>query len=197
MKILHVHKYFHAKDGAGRYLFDLMRLQEEAGHTVAGFAMEDPRNAPNAWSRYYVSSLDTRVVGGVFSSLKQFGRALWSLEAKDKMEDMLTAFRPDAVHVHNIYTHLSPSVLVPCKKLGIPVVMTVHDYALLSADYTLSGDQKFIKGSRLATFALNTITKAQKMFRLYDRGISRYLPVSEFVKAKLVEGGYSDRKSVV
>jgi glycosyltransferase involved in cell wall biosynthesis len=197
MKILHVHKYFHAKDGAGRYLFDLMRLQEGAGHTVAGFAMEDPRNAPNAWSKYYVSNLDTAGVGGIRSSIKQFGRALWSLEAKDRMEDMLEAFRPDLVHAHNVYTHLSPSVLAPCKKRGIPVVMTVHDYALLSADYTLSGNKKFIKGSRLATLALNTIAKVQKMLKLYDRAIARYLPVSEFVKNTLVKGGYPESKMAV
>ncbi|MFA5946561.1 MAG: glycosyltransferase [Patescibacteria group bacterium] len=197
MKILHVHKYFHAKDGAGRYLFDLMRLQEGAGHTVAGFAMEDPRNAPNAWSKYYVSNLDTTGVGGIRSSLKQIGRAWWSLEAKDKMEDMLEAFRPDIVHIHNIYTHLSPSVLVPCKKRGIPVVMTVHDYALLSADYTLSGDQRFIKGSRLATLVLNFITQAQRVLKLYDRGIARYFPVSAFVKGKLVHGGYPEEKMAV
>jgi len=213
MKILHVHKYFHAKDGAGRYLFDLMRLQEAAGHTVAGLAMEDPRNAPSAWSKYFVSNLDTSAVGGVRGALKQVGRATWSLEAKDRMEDMLEAFRPDIVHAHNIYTHLSPSVLAPCKKRGVPVVLTVHDYGLMSANYTLFSNggpiplnhkglfaiarSRFIKGSFSATLALELITRVQRSLKLVDKSVNRYLAVSQFVKDTMVTFGFDEKKIAV
>jgi glycosyltransferase involved in cell wall biosynthesis len=213
MKILHVHKYFHAKDGAGRYLFDLMRLQEAAGHTVAALAMDDPRNAPSAWSKYSISNLDTSTVGGVRSSLRQLGRAAWSLEAKDRMEDMLDAFRPDLVHAHNIYTHLSPSVLAPAKKRGVPVVLTVHDYGLLSANYGLYGKDgpldvrhrgllniarsRFIKGSFAATLALELVNRVQRKLKLVDKSVSRYLAVSQFVKDTMVQFGFDEEKIAV
>lgn len=213
MKILHVHKYFHAKDGAGRYMFDLMRLQEGAGHTVAGFAMEDPRNAPSVWSKYFVSSVDTSGVGGVKSSLKQLGRALWSLEAKDRMEDMLEAFRPDIVHAHNIYTHLSPSVLAVCKKKNIPVVLTVHDYGLLSANYGLFGADspmsldrrsildvartRFIKGSFVATLGLELVNRVHRGLRLVDKSVNRYLTLSQFVKDTMVKFKFDEKKIAV
>lgn len=213
MKILHVHKYYHARDGAGRYEFDLMSLLESAGHTTAALAMEDPRNAPSAWKKYFVSTLDTAGIGQGSNLIKQFTRAFWSREAKQKMEAMLDAFRPDVVHAHNIYTHLSPAVLEPCRKRGIPVVMTVHDYGLLSANYVLwtakgalpvkqSGlfkvaGTRFIKDSFLATLTLEVIVRLQRALGLVDRAVTRYLPVSDFVKNTLVAFGYNEKKITV
>lgn len=214
MRILHVHKYYHNHDGAGRYMFDVMRLQEEAGHIVAPFAMHDPRNTPSAWDKYFVSSLDTSRIGFGLDGLRQAARALWSREAKQQMERVLAAFKPDIVHVHNAYTHLSPSVLAPCRRAGIPVVMTVHDYALVSANYGLwdaarlssidahaswlkVARTKFIKGSFFATGLLESIYRLQKKLRLYDRAIARYLPSSEFVKRTLIEAGYAEQKITV
>lgn len=213
MRILHVHKYYHDHDGAGRYMFDVMRLQEEAGHAVAIFAMHDPRNSPSAWDKYFVSSLDTSRIGFGLDMLRQPLRALWSFEAGRKMTAMLKAFQPDIVHLHNVYTHLSPSVLAACRAQGVPVVMTVHDYALASANYglwngkqSLSPDQlgllniartRFIKGSFLATLALDLIYRFHRALGLYDRFIDVYLPSSEFVKQTLVAIGYPERKMQV
>ena len=210
MRILHVHKYYHTHDGAGRYIFDVMRLQEEAGHIVAPLAMHDPRNQKSAWDKFFVSSLDTKRISFGLNGLFQTLRAVWSFEAKRQMEAMVKAFRPDVVHVHNLYTHLSPSVLAVCRKYRIPVVMTVHDYALVSANYSLwDGQQpmspkrlgllkvarsKFIKQSFLATFILELIYRFQKKLRLYDRAIDVYLASSEFVKRTLVEAGYAADK---
>lgn len=210
MRILHVHKYYHNHDGAGRYMFDVMRMQEEAGHVVAPFAMHDPRNAPSAWDKYFVSSLDTSRVGFGLDGVRQLIRAFWCREAEQKMRKLLAAFKPDMVHLHNAYTHLSPSVLRPCKQAGIPVVMTVHDYALVSANYGLwDGTQamnaaqlnwlkvartRFIKGSFLATFLLEGVYRLQRALRLYDRAIDTYLPSSNFVAEALIATGYPKNK---
>jgi glycosyltransferase involved in cell wall biosynthesis len=210
MRILHVHKYYHDHDGAGRYLFDVMRLQEEAGHAVAIFAMHDARNSPSAWDKYFVSSLDTSRISYGLDMLRQPLRALWSIEARRKMNAILKAFRPDVVHLHNAYTHLSPSVLAACRAHGIPVVMTVHDYALVSANYGLWDGQKsltpdkldlmtvarsrYIKNSFLATWALEVIYRFHRALKLYDRVIAVYLSSSEFVKQTLVKTGYPANK---
>ncbi len=214
MRILHVHKYYHDHDGAGRYMFEVMRLLEAAGHTVAPLAMHDSRNSPSAWEKYFVSSQDTSRIGFGLDIFRQLARAAWSLEAKYKMRQMITAFRPDVVHVHNLYTHLSPSVLSVCRALEIPVVMTVHDYALVGANYGLwdagrmssispkastwaIAKTKFIKGSFVATLALQLVYSLQKRLGLYDRAIDVYLASSEFVKQTLVQAGYSESKMKV
>lgn len=210
MRIIHVHKYFHSRDGASRYERGLMRLQEEAGHTVAPFAMHEERNEPTSWSEYFVSNFDTRHVAFGFGSFSQAGRAFWNVEAKKKFGAMLDVFHPDVVHAHNIYTQLSPSVLAAAKERGIPVVMTVHDYALVSANYALwnkdhnmdlqhlgiwsTAKTKYIKGSFLATFMLEMILKTHHALNMYDGAISHYTTYSTFVRDILVHAGFSSEK---
>ncbi|MBU0614052.1 glycosyltransferase [Patescibacteria group bacterium] len=138
MKILHAHKYYYMRAGAERYMLGLMRLQEKAGHTVAPFSMHYPKNLQSQWSEFFVPEMNTEE-GGVngFAALGQLKRAFWYGKASKRMSSMLDAFQPDILHVHNIYTHISPSILSIAKKQGIPVVMTVHDFALISANYAL------------------------------------------------------------
>ncbi len=212
MRIVHVHKYFHSRDGASRYERGLMRLQEEAGNAVAPFAMHDERNEPTPWSEYFVSNLETKraVIG--LSAFRQAARALWSREAEKKFDRMLEVFRPDIIHVHNIYTHLSPSVLAVAKRRKIPVVMTVHDYALMSANYSLWDESnmrsmdvddigvlatartQFIKGSFLATLALEIILKMHHALKWYDSAILHYTTYSNFVRDVMVQSGTDEKK---
>ncbi len=210
MKIVHAHKYFHSRDGASRYERGLMRLQEEAGHAVAPFAMHEERNEPTHWSEYFVSNLDTRRVAPGFGALRQAARAVWSIEAKRKFGALLDVFQPDIIHAHNLYTQLSPSVLAAAKEREIPVVMTVHDYALISANYSLwDGDHamnlkhlgvlatartKYIKGSFLATLMLEGILKMHHALGLYDGAIAHYTTYTNFVRDVMVDAGFAKEK---
>jgi len=51
------------------------------------------------------------------------------------MDAVLDDFRPDVVHLHNIYHQLSPSILRPLARRGVPAVMTLHDYKLACPTY--------------------------------------------------------------
>jgi glycosyltransferase involved in cell wall biosynthesis len=53
------------------------------------------------------------------------------------MRQLLRDFQPDVIHVHNIYHQLTPSIFRPMRQTGIPVVQTLHDYALISPNYSL------------------------------------------------------------
>ncbi len=213
MRIIHAHKYFHSRDGASRYMQGLMRLEERAGHTVIPFAMHDPRNDPTPWSTYFVSPLDTSHLARGLGAVRQFGRALWSKEAKFKMGRLLDDFRPDVVHVHNLYTHLSPSVLAACKERNIPVVMTVNDYGIVSANYGLwDGAQpiepdhagiwsttrsRFIKHSMVASLAVASIFKLQRLWHLYESTVDVFVPCSNFVRDAMIAVGYPGDRIVV
>jgi glycosyltransferase involved in cell wall biosynthesis len=48
--------------------------------------------------------------------------------------------RPDLVHVHNTWFALSPAVLGAFRQLGLPVVMTLHNYRVTCARGTLFRD---------------------------------------------------------
>lgn len=210
MRIAHIHKYFHSHDGASRYERGLMRLQEEAGHDVAPFAMRDERNEPTPWSQYFVPNLDTKHFTPGLGAVKQFERALWSSEAKKNFGRFLDVFKPDMIHAHNLYTHLSPSPLASAKERGIPVVMTVHDYALISANYALwNGDHpmaldhldafstirtKFIKGSLLATAVLEGVQRFHRLTKVYDMTVAHFVTCSSFVREVMMMVGFPPEK---
>ncbi|MBV8979609.1 MAG: glycosyltransferase family 4 protein, partial [Acidimicrobiia bacterium] len=64
-----------------------------------------------------------------------FGRMVWSTSARRGIGAVVAEFRPDVVHLHNTYHHLSPSILGPLARRRIPVVMTLHDYKLACPTY--------------------------------------------------------------
>ena len=208
MKILHAHKYYYPRAGAERYMLDLMAMQEEAGHTVAPFAMQYPQNMASPWSDYFVSELKTDRPGRGFGAVKQVLRAFWSREAKKNMAAMIKSFQPDVVHVHNIYTHFSPSILAACKEAGVPVVMTVHDHAIVCANHAAwnaaevrpltpremtpfaVAKTRFIKGSYLATLVLALIHEWHLKTGAYSKRIDRFLAISHYMKDTMVARGF-------
>lgn len=211
MRIIHAHKYYYYRAGAERYLLDLMKQQEEQGHQVIPFCMHYPKNQESIWSDYFVSEVETEQgTHGLWQALEQTGRALWSLEAKRKFAALVDVAKPDVVHVHNIYTHISPSILSVCKKRNIPVVMAVHDYGLASANYSLwdrtrpmdlsrlglfaTARTRFIKGSYLATFVLDGIQKLHNRLGLYEKPIDRFLTNSHFTGDVLQSVGFDPDK---
>ena len=46
-----------------------------------------------------------------------------------RVRELIRGFRPDVVHAHNVWMRLSPVPLAAADEAGVPVVMTVHDYA--------------------------------------------------------------------
>ncbi|MGZ4561023.1 MAG: glycosyltransferase family 4 protein [Mycobacteriaceae bacterium] len=55
-------------------------------------------------------------------------RVVWSRASRQALADELRARRPDVVHVHNTFPLLTPSVLSACTDVGVPLVVTVHNY---------------------------------------------------------------------
>ncbi len=211
MRIIHAHKYYYHRAGAERYMLDLMKMQEEEGHQVVPFSMDYPKNLESTWSEYFVSELETEEgTRGPIHALKQACRSLWSFEAKRKFESLVDVIQPDIVHVHNIYTHISPSILKVCEDRDIPVVMSVHDYAPISANYSLWGRGKpmdldktglfatartrFIKGSYLATFVLDAILTWQRFWKQYEGRVDQFLTNSKFTASVMQSAGFDDRK---
>jgi glycosyltransferase involved in cell wall biosynthesis len=54
-------------------------------------------------------------------------RVVWNPSAARELSRTIESFRPDIVHVHNVYPLLSPSVLQACRNRA-PVVVTFHNY---------------------------------------------------------------------
>ena len=142
MKILLANKFLYRRAGAEVYVLDLARALERAGHQVAFFAMKDSRNIQTPWSKYFVDEIHYDRSDGLLEDVRKVGHMIWSVEAAKKFRALLADFKPDVVHLHNIYHHLSPSIVQEAKRAGIPVVQTLHDFKLICPNYRL-----FTKGS--------------------------------------------------
>ncbi|MQA05126.1 MAG: glycosyltransferase [Streptosporangiales bacterium] len=131
VRILHVNKFLHRRGGTEAYADDLAQLQHVAGHDVTFFGMHHPDNETYQYERSFPAEISfTPPPRSPVGKLKNLGRMMWSTSAARGFDEVLDDFKPDIVHLHNIYHQLSPSILRPLAYRGIPAVMTVHDYKL-------------------------------------------------------------------
>ena len=149
MKILHVNKFLYRRGGAEGYLFDVAALQRAAGHEVAFFGMSHPENEPMPYARSFPRRIEfDPVPSDVRGKVEGVGRMLWSSSARRGIDEVLEAFRPDVVHLHNVYHQLSPSILWPLRRRRIASVMTLHDYKLACPTY------RFLDGGEICEACL-------------------------------------------
>lgn len=212
MKILLVNKFNFLRGGSDKYFLDVADvLGKKSGVEVAKFCMTHPDNLPDPYSRYWVSEVN-------YSSrcwrqkARAAARALWSFEAARKFELLIKDFKPDVIHLHNIYHQISPSILPIAKKYNIPVLMHIHDYKLVCPNYKMFTDgqidescrggaywhcltKRCLKGS-LAMSALATLEMYlhHKILKVYEKNIDLYLSPSEFTRRKLIEWGMPAEK---
>ncbi len=216
MKILLVNKFLFEESGVTLNLFALAKRANAEGHTVAYFGMTHEKNIPTPWSKYFVSGVNfSRSKQSLWQRLRVVGRMMYSFEARKKFAKLLDDFQPDVVHVHNIYHHISPSILGQAKKRGIAVVMTVHDYKLVSPYYTLYDGKNICDDEVGRSFWKTVVYRRmnnsviqsllvflesvlhQKVFRFYKRHVDTFICPSMYVRDVLIRGGYDPLKCMV
>jgi glycosyltransferase involved in cell wall biosynthesis len=206
MNILEVNKFYYARRGAERHFLDVIRLFESLEHKVAVFAMQHPKNLPSSWDRFFVSYVgyntdDATRWQRILGSLRLF----WSCEARRKARALVQEFHPDVVHLHNIYHQLSPSILAPLKESGAKLVMTVHDYAVISPDkdayYTEVGQEywRFLLMKKYGFVKRALLVLKMYWERWWDfySQVDVFLAPSEVVHEALIAGGIAPKKIVV
>jgi glycosyltransferase involved in cell wall biosynthesis len=212
MKILLVNNHHKISGGAERYYFDLGRLLTEHGHKVAYFSMKDRENVKSRWQKYFVSNVDPNK-SGAGEIFKKIPRIFFSVEAKIKISKLLDDFKPDIVHLQNIYYHISPSILLEIKKRGVPVLQTVHDYQIISPNvimyhngkkceifarrqYYKSIFHKCVGNSYIGSFLAVTGLYIQNFNDFYFKSIDAFVTPSEYMKRVLIKYG-ADRNKIL
>lgn len=211
MRILQVNKFHYLRGGAEKYFLDITKALEAAGHEVAVFSMKHPKNLATIWDKLFVSRLSFNEAKFRDKFLAP-GRILYSLEAKRKFKKLVKIFRPDIIHIHNIYHQLSPSILSVARKRKIPVVMHLHDYKLICPNYQLFVDneicyrcrgQKYCQAVKHKCFRRSWLdsvlvylemTLHHKLLKIYEKSISAYIAPSRFMKETCVSFGVPGEK---
>jgi glycosyltransferase involved in cell wall biosynthesis len=137
MKILLINKYHYLKGGAERAYFDTAKILENNGHDVAFFSMHHPENIPTEYEKYFIDEIRYDDGQSIYTKIKNAFKIFYNRPAARRLEKLIIDFKPDIAHLHNIYHQLSPSIIAVLKKHNIPVVMTLHDYKLISPNYHL------------------------------------------------------------
>lgn len=211
MRLLHVNKFLYRRGGAEGYMEDLAELQVAAGHEVAFFGMDHPENVHTEWSEHFPAHVELEPMPpGLGAKARGLGRMLWSTSAARGLEEVVTRFQPDVAHLHNVYHQLSPSVLRPLARHGVPTVMTLHDYKLACPSYQfldhgrpctacLDGHfrhavaRRCKDGSLLASSALAAESALHAATGAW-RPVGAFVCPSAFMATKMGEGGiFPDR----
>ncbi len=215
LKVLMVNKFHYLKGGSETYHFAVGESLEAMGNEVAWFAMEDPKNLPCRQSPYFVSAADYTGKTNPLKKVKDGLSLIYSTEARDKFNALLEEFQPDVIHLNLVHRQLTFSILdAPYLKAHkVPVVYTAHDYIpvcpactmldgegavcdeCLSGSFAPCARKRCVKGSRaksqLAVMEANSIRR-----RGSYKKIDRVIAPSQFMRSKLVEGGFPEGQVV-
>lgn len=210
MRILLVNNHHKIIGGAERYYFDLGELLKKNGHTVAYFSTNDNGNQKTKWSKFFIKKLDFKRKS-FKNSIDKFPKIFYSSEAKKNIGKLLDEFKPDIVHLQNIYYYITTSIIGEITKREIPIVQTVHDYQLISPSVVMYHDggicevckrdkyykavfHKCVKKSYLATLMSVITLYFQNFNNLYSKRVDIFITPSVFLKNKLIEYGYPKNK---
>jgi len=211
MKILYCNKYNFAFSGTESYLFAAMEMMRARGHETALFSVRDPRGEATPYDHHFVASVDFKNGSWMHRAGLAF-RAAYSVEARYKLRAMLEEFRPDVAHVRNIYHHLTPSILWELRAQHIPVLYHMNDFKMLCPSYNMVSAQgepceqckqgKFwnvvregcYAGGRAASVILAIEAYLHRWLQTYEKCVDLILAPSQFVKDKLIEGGWDGHR---
>ncbi len=193
MRILHVDKFLPPTGGVAAVIDALAAEQRRDGHEVLQFGNVPPGGRDDMPRRHDFTRARPR----------DLPRMIHNRQAARLLTRFLATRRVNIAHLHNIYHHLTPSILGVLRRADIPAVMTVHDYRLACPTRhfyrsdglcrrCLSGNLLHAASSRCAGAAglgLAIESYAQRIARRYVRGIEHFLCPTRYMADVLRETG--------
>jgi glycosyltransferase involved in cell wall biosynthesis len=153
--------------------------------------------------------------------VEQLGKArtalntVWSRESYHQINEKLRHGNFDILHVQNFFPLWSPSVYYAASRNNVPLVQTLHNYRLMCVNSLLFRDQHVCeeclgrllpwrgvlhacyRDSRAASAVVAGMVGAHKLAGTWRNRVKTYIAVSEFTRAKYIEGGFPGEKIVV
>jgi glycosyltransferase involved in cell wall biosynthesis len=211
--LLAINNYYYPRGGAEVLFLEHNRMFENIGWQVVPFAMRHANNLTTPWSDYFPDEIEFGADYSLAARLARAPRVIYSRQARQRMHALLSSVQPRIAHAHNVYHHLSPSVLPLLKERGVPVVMTLHDLKLACPAYTMMRGGKpceSCRGGKLYNVAVNRCIKGSlalsslimleayvhRALKLYAANIDRFIVPSRFLLEKLVQWGWARQRFV-
>lgn len=142
--------------------------------------------------------------------------SFWNIIAAQAVLKSINAFKPDIVHLHNTHYAAGPLIIRTIAKMGIPLVMTLHNFRLLCPSATLyhhnhlfldslqeefpwtAVRQKAFNNSTIKTFLLALNYWFHRKIGTWKK-VNRYITLSAFAKRIFTEStlGVSSAKFAI
>jgi glycosyltransferase involved in cell wall biosynthesis len=119
--------------------------------------------------------------------------------------------RPDIVHVHNFFPLLSPGIYKACRRAGIAVVQTLHNYRPICASGQLfRGGQvcqlclhgspiwglahRCYRGSIIGSAAVTRMIAVHRWRKTWQNDVDRFIVLTEFGRRIFVNAGFPNKR---
>lgn len=199
MRILRVHNRYQQRGGEDVNFETESALLQAAGHDVTMLEFDNASIPEQPTPRARLTLAATTV---------------WSRGARTRIIETIARDRPEVAHFDNTFPLVSPSAYGACCERGVAVVQSLHNYRLICPSANLYRDDRpcedcvgstpwpgvahaCYRDSRAQTAVVAAMLSAHRIRRTWSREVDRYIALTEFVKAKHVEGGLPAERIVV
>ena len=188
MRILFVHNYYQQRGGEDGVFEQEVRMLREHGFMVETVEFTN-------------DGFDESIFGNLLGAI----RSLYNNQSIARIEQAIDKFRPNVVHIHNLFYTASPSVIKAAKNRGIPVVMTLHNYRLVCNSGMLSREEQVpcerclaktvpldgirfgcFRNSRPQSAQLTAITSLHKLTGIW-RSVDKFIVLTDFARKKILQ----------
>ncbi|HNV97071.1 MAG TPA: glycosyltransferase family 4 protein [bacterium] len=179
MKILLINNYYYKRGGSEAHFLALEEMLKACGHEVTIFSMQHEKNIKNEnlWPKYNDKKL------------KNLIKYFYNFESKKCIKKLLKDKTFDVCHIHNINFHLTYSIISEIKKKNIPIIMTLHDYSIISPNFNLYKKWNIFN---LKNIILIKEFILRKLFFNFKKNINAFICPSKFIKNKFEKRGFKN-----
>lgn len=195
MKILVVHNHYRQRGGEDSVFETERDMLRAAGHEVLTYERDN--------------GFDERR-----GRLALAAKAVWNWTTYREIRELLRRERPDAVHCHNVFPVVSPSVYWAAAAEGVPVVQTLHNFRLCCLNGYFFRDgavcrrclgrpplagvaKRCYRGSLAASAVAAFSLLVHRALGTYRRKVSRYVALTEFAREQFAAAGLPPGKIAV
>ncbi|MBD2715320.1 glycosyltransferase family 4 protein [Microvirga sp. STR05] len=185
LRILLIHNFYQQPGGEDAVFRSERDLLRTYGHAVETLEFHN-----------------AEIEAGALGKLRAGLRGFYNPGSARRLRKAIARFRPDVLHIHNLFPVGSPALLWAARAAGVPVVMTLHNYRLICPGALLYTDGKLYeasvhrlfpwdavrrrlyRNSALQTATVAAITGLHKLLGTWRWGVSRYITLTHFARQR-------------
>lgn len=195
-KVLVLHNHYQMPGGEDAVFAAEAALLEENGHEVVRLTVHN-------------DALAGRSAAGMAAD------TVWNAREYARVTRLIEDERPALLHCHNTFPQFSPAVYYAARRLGVPVVQTLHNFRLTCVNGQLFRDgapcnrcvgaiapwrsvvHACYRGDRTASGAVTAMVGLHRIAGTYARTVDRYIALTEFARSRFVDAGLPPNRITV